>query len=641
MKDSSALRRALSTLHLFLTAVVIVALVEPSVVFSYISDKYAFSFYGYLLWVILIPLKIYVFAGILGCFAALTLDPRVCIGVETFQEKARKYWPPYLLLSCLPVFLHFLMRFLFPSFPLELNQVFVFLDVFILYVMARHILRAETGVSFLPESRKFVSREDIGVLAGLYLLGIATLQFSRYYAGTFLEMERVFVLVQKYITLLMFCYIAELLASSLEKTGGEEGRELYLVNPPAGGPFLRAVAKLLRGHCPVFQVLRALTPADYKVREFNGVLWRDQYYASGKLVAVTCFTCNCSEAYKIAKEFRRRGSTVVMGGPHVTHMPDEALEFCDSVVIGDAEMVWKQLLRDYEQGALKPRYHVPGSGPFPEEIFTALLKLPPLKLRDYIQSIKGCKFNCRFCTIPGLSGHKLTLRPIEQVVELLRRVKEKKNSVMFIDNNIYADPEYARELFTALKPLKMKWSGSASIDIAADRKVLQLARESGCQMLLIGYEISAHSPERARGGKFAMADKYLKYSQRIKKAGIRIKAHFIYAFEHESLWNLLDLWWFAVRLWPYYTVVSMLTPFPGTRLYRQMAEEDRLINLNWKSYTCQRLVYDHPRISPVLAAKLHPAVYTGILVTASGGGCFLIILFFGAVCFVRILSGAY
>ena len=181
-------------------------------------------------------------------------------------------------------------------------------------------------------------------------------------------------------------------------------KEIFLINP-MGAEVVQSVGfSGLRRYPPVFVVLKALSPKTYKFREFNQVLWHERYYKSNVLVCITCFTSNCYEAYKIAKEFKKRGSKVVMGGPHVTYLPHEALAFCDSVVIGQAEGVWREVIRDYENGTLKPQYRGPATEADYAQVHEELLNSPPSIVKEFLETSRGCKFRCHFCTIPALSG---------------------------------------------------------------------------------------------------------------------------------------------------------------------------------------------------------------------------------------------
>jgi radical SAM superfamily enzyme YgiQ (UPF0313 family) len=366
------------------------------------------------------------------------------------------------------------------------------------------------------------------------------------------------------------------------------------------------------------------------------VIWHDRYYKNNALVCITCFTSNCYEAYKIAKEFKKRGSTVIMGGPHVTYLPEEALVFCDSVVIGQAEGVWQNVMRDYENGALKSQYCAAATKEDYAKVHEELLISPPDIIKDFLETVRGCKFRCHFCTIPSLSGGSVHLQPINDVVELIKRIKPRYRNVVFIDNNIYSDPGYAKDLFVALKPLKIKWASACSIDIAKNQETLKLARDSGCEELLFGYEIFSGSQEKTQGGKFAMSQKYKEYTALVKKAGIHIKAGFIFGFDSDNLKTLFALWKFCFSIMPRYTSLSVLTPLPGSGVYQDMLAQNRIINLNWRNYTAtSKLVIRHPHLNPAAVSCCFPAVQILFFLTTSSFGLMILIILIASTQWVR------
>jgi radical SAM superfamily enzyme YgiQ (UPF0313 family) len=373
-------------------------------------------------------------------------------------------------------------------------------------------------------------------------------------------------------------------------------KELYLICPPWSGSLGCLASLFSKSYPAVFAVIKGLTPPEYRVREFNGVFWREWYYAKDKLVAITCYSSNCHLAYKIAKEFKKYGSKVIMGGAHVTYNSDEALEFCDSVVVGEVEWLWPQIIADYENSCLKPKYFGGILDDFYSPVHKALLAMPADIVSSCLETTRGCKYTCEFCLIPSLSGNTIRHKPIDQVVELVEKAKTFRKQLFFLDNNIFADPVYSKELFRRLIPLKIKWMSASSIDIAKDDEALRLAKESGCCQLLVGYEVIAQSRQNTKGTKLVFVDDYLELTRKIKKIGIKVKAHFIFGFDGDNLKYLLDMAVFCFKLNAHYSLISVLTPFTGTRLYQKMIDSGRITNQNWRQYNCHNLVFSHPRI---------------------------------------------
>ncbi|MEI6437769.1 MAG: cobalamin-dependent protein [Candidatus Omnitrophota bacterium] len=373
-------------------------------------------------------------------------------------------------------------------------------------------------------------------------------------------------------------------------------KTLILINPSAGS--LRAEAfspVVMRRYPPFFTVLKALTPADYRIIEYNRVTWREHFYRDKALVAITCFTTNCAAAYQMAGEFRKRGANVILGGPHVTFFPEEALEFCDSVVVGPAESVWAEIISDYENNRLQRLYQGRCRTEDSLRVHQFMLKEPPGIINDCLQASPGCKFNCYFCSATALSKGVQVKKTVADLLPLIEKVAAARMPVTFIDNNIYEDPDYAKELFGAMKPLRCLWAGSTSIDIAKDDEALRLMKESGCFQLLIGYEIDAGSTTDMKG-KFAHAKNYMELTKKLKQKGLLIQGQFIFGFPGDSWRSLLRLWWFCFRLSPAFTVVTFLTPLPGSRYFDECVNDEKLLNLNWRQYDLFRQVVETPRL---------------------------------------------
>jgi radical SAM superfamily enzyme YgiQ (UPF0313 family) len=220
---------------------------------------------------------------------------------------------------------------------------------------------------------------------------------------------------------------------------------------------------------------------------------------------------------------------------------------------------------------------------------------------------------------------KMVHRPIEKLVELIKRVKQKKMAILFLDDNIYANPRYAKELFRALKELKVKWVGQSSLDIAKDEEALRLAKESGCRQLLIGYEISDTSQYQKTGGKFHMAEDYMALTKTIKKAKIPIKANFIFGFDSDTTISYWKMWWFCFRIFPAFSALTFLTPYPGTKFFNECIQSDRLTNLNWRNFNFHNFVFEHSVIPTALLNRVSYFVYVFFVLTTSRFGCILFV----------------
>lgn len=595
-------------------------------VLDIINDNVLLPFLGTFSVVLNSVFYIYLMAGICGTLAELVSGEEIVSSLQQFNRNARRYWWQYLLIF---IGVHVVNFFVYSSgIILPFTFINFYCNILVLYAFANLIIR-DKYLKYIKTPIKLLNINWKSILVftsiQIVLLGIVgsiwLFDAQKYKLIYILEFAELF------LSLLSFIYITSLIIAQHPQItrAFDYEKELYMINPISKGIFSWLALRIVHCYPPLFVVLKALTPKDYHFREFHSKFWNKRYYKPGKLVALTCYTSNCLEAYKIAKDFKKHGSKVVMGGPHVTFMPKEALEFCDSVVIGECEGVWKEIVKDFESGQMKQVYTGGNQEDFYDEVHQELLNSPPHIIKNFLETTRGCKFKCHFCTIPGISGGKVRRKPIVQLVELLKKVRTKYRTVEFIDNNIYNDPGYARELFEAIKPLDIKWVTQCTIDIAKNTETLELARDSGCKQFLIGFEITQGEPDKTMGGKFTMGGKYLEYARKIKEAGIRIKAHFIFGFESDSFKNLHKMWRFCKDLNPYFTVFSLLSPLPGSQQYFKVLNENRITNLNWTHYDAQSLVFRHQTMNSLALMVVYQIVRVTFMLTTSTFGQILLI----------------
>jgi hypothetical protein len=574
--------------------------------------------------------KLVIGSGTYGTLVELLSGEKYGITIRDFWCNVRDFWALTMLMHVLKFFLLFLVYFWDPSAQLTLLG--ACLDLPLFFMLGAMILHKKyhARVGFHWRSGSFPV-SAMGTIVLVYVFQVAVFLSQQYGQPISGKVFLLAVFISKYSSILLFILITKFILNGLPAITDfcSPPHELFLINPLGGGTIWESLSSLvLRSPPPVFAVIKALTPSKYTIRTFSRVFWRKRYYKPGVLVAITCFSCNSFEAYKIAQEFRKCGARVVMGGPHVTSLPEEALMFCDSVVVGEAEGVWATLLTDYENDALKPVYHGLASEAQYNQVHQYLLQAPPQEVMAYMETSRGCKFHCHFCAVYNIYGGRVRQKPVSEVVELIKRLRPKHWCFRFIDSNIFINPAYAKELFEALIPLKIIWTGSSSLDIAAHEDCLRLARASGCIGLLVGYEITQTSPEKERGGKLKMADKYLEYTRKIKKAGINVKGHFMFGFDSDRFRDIPALWRFCLSIFPSWTVLSILTPIPGTQLFQDMLAEGRVKNANWKRYTTFQLLFQPRQMDFVILKALYPFVKTFFFFTTSQNGWLLIIAVF-------------
>jgi len=315
-------------------------------------------------------------------------------------------------------------------------------------------------------------------------------------------------------------------------------------------------------------------------------------------VRISCMTANAPSAYQLAGEFKTRGKTVVLAGVHPTILPDEALRHCDSVVIGEAEGVWKQLLSDFEHNCLKGRYfnpapdlqkHVPKD--FSKIIQKRLFNLVP------IMTTRGCPYHCEFCCVTDLFGKKIRHVPIENVLKDIQESGSK--NFMFLDDNIIGRPKYAKALFKAIKPLNINWVGQASVSLLVrDEELMQLAADSGCKGLFLGVESVSTDKLKTLRKAFNEIENLEAALKKIKKIGILIHASMIFGFDDDTLQTFDDTVDFLIKNKVSTVSFNVLTPYPGTQTYADLKAQDRLLTDDWKYYDHNTVVFQPKNMSP-------------------------------------------
>jgi radical SAM superfamily enzyme YgiQ (UPF0313 family) len=309
------------------------------------------------------------------------------------------------------------------------------------------------------------------------------------------------------------------------------------------------------------------------------------------LVGISAITGTAPRSYEIATRLRQRGIPVVIGGVHPTLMPEEAIQHADSVVVGYAEESWPQLLRDFIAGRMARRYDQSPTLklenlPFPQR---RLFDRSLVNVAHTIEATRGCIFQCEFCVVPAAWGKPLQ-KPVADVVADIRQMKAKR--VIFLDLNLIADVRYAKELFTALIPLKIRWGGLATTTIAWDDELLDLAARSGCRGLLIGFEsLNQESLKETRKG-FNMRRDYHEVIRKIRDRGIALMGCFVFGFDHDTLRTFDETVDFVMDARMDLPRYAIAVPFPGTALYKKLKAQGRITTENWALYDGQHVVFE-------------------------------------------------
>lgn len=349
----------------------------------------------------------------------------------------------------------------------------------------------------------------------------------------------------------------------------------------------------------------ALTPDDVEIKFFDDRVEEIDYDTETDYVAICTETYTAQRAYDITKEFQKRGKKVLLAGFHPTLVSEEAAEYADSILIGQAENIWGKIIEDMKTNNLQKIYRgnddIDLKGIFPKRDIFKGKKYMPVTL---IESSRGCRFNCQFCSIAVFHKSHCNYRPIEDVISEVKNAKTK--TIFFIDDNIGSDIARAKELFKALIPYKIKWISQIATACLEDDELVELMEKSGCLGVLIGFESfnSANLKQMNKTWNTGM-EKYEKILKNLTAHNIFVYGTFIFGYDEddeETFKTTLD---FAKRNNLILAAFSPLMPFPGTPLYNEMT--DRLLyDKWWLNCNCKfaDVVYKPKKLSPERLAEL-------------------------------------
>ena len=327
------------------------------------------------------------------------------------------------------------------------------------------------------------------------------------------------------------------------------------------------------------------------VDEYNQAI---PYRQKFDLVAITVNTPNASHCYRISERFRQHGARVVMGGPHVTILPDEARQYCDHSIVGEAEDIWPQFLEDFYHGNAKRLYiceHTPS------------LQGLPIPRRDLIKNraftkgavfaTRGCPYNCSYCNLKQIYRPCFRMRPVHEVIEDIQTIEQ--DYFVFWDDNFFGNINYARQLMYELRPLKKRWAAQVTIDRCQDEDILCLAKESGCLYLFIGLDSFSAESLASVNKESNSVGKYRHTIKLIHKYGISIQAGVIFGFDtdHQDVFrNTLTV---CEESGIDGVTASILTPLPGTPIFEELKKDGRLLYSDWRYYNGKTRVSFQPK----------------------------------------------
>jgi radical SAM superfamily enzyme YgiQ (UPF0313 family) len=340
--------------------------------------------------------------------------------------------------------------------------------------------------------------------------------------------------------------------------------------------------------------LAAFVPGHWTVLHVDEAAERIDFNTQASLVAITFHTPSAPHAYEVAARFRQRGIAVVLGGPHVTLMPDEAQAHADVIFVGEAESCWPQFLAEFEAGHHQQRYCCLA----PPALDQAPMSRHELfHRRDHTAGVlfatRGCVHRCDFCTLGVMYQNQWRTRPVEAVAHEFGSFRGKV--IILWDDNIAGDIEYGKALFRALAPHRKWWSSQATIHAARDDEFLELAARSGCKQLFIGLESVSQASLNEVSKAFNRVDEYARAVERIHAHGIAVQAGIVFGFDHDTDTVFDETLDFLEEAGIQNATFNILTPFPGTPLFERLNAEGRILTRDWSRYNGRADVVFQPR----------------------------------------------
>ena len=378
---------------------------------------------------------------------------------------------------------------------------------------------------------------------------------------------------------------------------------VLLVDPMAGAGSLPLEARRkLRGGLGYpglgLYTVAALTPPDVEVRVVDEAVEDIPPDFTPDLVGISVQAPTAPHAYALSARFRAAGIPVVLGGIHVSLNPDEALKHSHAIVTGEAELTWPRLMGDFRRGTLDRAYRAEGhadldaSPPPRRDLMRADHRHTPC----VIQASKGCPFACEFCSLFASVGQKSRFRRVDRVAAEIRSLPG--DPVLFVDDNIYADAAFAKQLFRTLAPLRRRWVAESTWHIAFDDEALGLARDSGCLGLFVGFDSINRQPGvRKVPGSGDPEETYVKAIRNIVDNGIACVAAFVFGLDSDDS-SVFERTLNVIRGGSAnLACFSVLVPYPGTPVFRRLRQEERITEWDWSRYVSPNVCFQPKRMS--------------------------------------------
>lgn len=343
--------------------------------------------------------------------------------------------------------------------------------------------------------------------------------------------------------------------------------------------------------------LAAITPKKHTVSVLNERFSEINFNKKYDIVNINFTTSTAPRAYEIADTFQQKGVTVVLSGLHPSALPEEAKQHADSVLLGRGEIGWLQLLEDYEQNRLKNFYYPIHPENSNQCIPPTNINLDVFTITGAVEATRGCPYQCEFCpesNVPG--GSQFYQRPVDEVVNEIKNIPQK--TIMFYDASLTINPDYTKKLFRKMQGLNKKFFCNGNTDVLAnDKELVKLSKQAGCVSWLIGFESVSQETLDKIEKKTNKVQEYHKAVENIHQNNMAVVGCFMFGFDTDTPKVFDETMKLIRRLEIEAADFTIVTPFPGTPLYKKLEEEGRILTKDWGKYTMRDVVFEPQNMS--------------------------------------------
>lgn len=384
--------------------------------------------------------------------------------------------------------------------------------------------------------------------------------------------------------------------------------KVYLIKASSGNDYSKYKAETGGPPQNIFATAAA-TPKGVEIEMTDETIgMKINFHSNAQIIAIFMSTPDAYRAYEIAAKFRAKGKTIVLGGLHTKFCQEEALEYADSILIGETEGIWQQLIEDFQEGTIKRAYKrqapvdLSELNPYPTHLIQP-------RTYNYTWSVlvgRGCPNKCSFCLVHEFFD-KCRFRPIEHIVEEVKHLKE--IGVEWVElhaDNLTVNRKYAFDLFKALAPLNMKLYGETTILIAKDEELLNEAMAAGVKALLFGIETPSEDALKSLGKKFVKPEKIKEYIKTVRSYGIEVWGDFLVGFDEHDGSIFKETLDFIKAIKADRTFEHLVIPFPGSQTFKDYDEMGRILTKDWTRYDGSHVVFQPKQMSP---EELEEGVY--------------------------------